>query len=84
MEDKTMAPIDKKIINQIAIAEAKAIKDGLQNPEMRKNPAFLEKVRKFLAQNKFVVAEETEALQYIKDTVRGGFPLDEEDFRELN
>ena len=42
----------REIIDSIAELEAKALLDGLKDWELRKNPAFLEKVRKFLKDNK--------------------------------
>ena len=42
----------REIIDNIAELEAKALLDGLNDWELRKNPAFLEKVRKFLKDNK--------------------------------
>ena len=47
-----MTKIPQEILDEIAILEVQALKDGLADPEMKKNPAFLEKVRKFLQQNK--------------------------------
>lgn len=48
------AKIESKraIIDNIAELEAKALLDGLNDEELRKNPAFLEKVRKFLKDHK--------------------------------
>ena len=42
----------REIIDNIAELEAKALLDGLNDWELRKNPAFLEKVRKFLKDHK--------------------------------
>ena len=44
--------IKDQLLDQIAELEVKALLEGLQDPELRRNPSFLEKVRKFLAQNK--------------------------------
>lgn len=47
------------LIDEIAELEVQALLDGLKDPEMRRNPAFLEKVRKFLNQNKLQTTPET-------------------------
>lgn len=48
------AKIESKrvIIDNIAELEANALLDGLNDEELRKNPAFLEKVRRFLKDHK--------------------------------
>lgn len=51
--------IELDLIDEIAELEVQALLDGLKDPEMRKNPAFLEKVRKFLNQNKLQTTPET-------------------------
>lgn len=51
--------IDPKKIDQIAELEVDAILEGLKDSELKKNPAFLEKVRKFLSQNDFKTTPET-------------------------
>lgn len=53
-EPDTVSKITSKreIIDNIAELEAYALLDGLKDEELRKNPAFLEKVRKFLKDNK--------------------------------
>ena len=50
----TEAKIKSKraIIDNIAELETYALLDGLKDEELRKNPAFLEKVRKFLKDHK--------------------------------
>ena len=53
-EPNIEARIESKraIIDTIAELEAKALLDGLKDVEVRKNPAFLEKVRRFLKDHK--------------------------------
>lgn len=51
--------IDPKILDQLAQLEVDALLEGLQDPECRANPAFLEKVRKFLQQNKLQTTPQT-------------------------
>lgn len=55
----------KEIINAMAQAEADALLSGLNDPEMRKNPAFLAKVRQFLKDNEFMTTTETEGVREI-------------------
>lgn len=61
-----MVNIDPKLLDQIGQLEVYALLDGLNDPEMRRNPAFLEKVRKFLNQNKLDIGSETPGLQELK------------------
>ena len=44
--------IDEKLLDKLAIGEVNALLEGLDDPELRRNPAFLAKVREFLKQNK--------------------------------
>lgn len=48
-----------------AKAEADALLEGLRDEELRKNPAFLAKVRQFLKDNDFVTTAETEGVEEI-------------------
>ncbi len=61
--------IDEKLLDKIAMGEVNALLEGLDDPEMRKNPAFLEKVRKFLMQNKLQTTPETDGVSKIKRVV---------------
>lgn len=61
--------IDEKLLDRIAMGEVNALLEGLDNPDMRKNPAFLEKVRKFLMQNKLQTTPETDGVSKIKEVV---------------
>ena len=58
--------IADELLDKIAMGEVEALLEGLEDPELRKNPAFLEKVRKFLAQNKLQTTPETEGVSKIK------------------
>lgn len=58
--------IDPRLLDDIAELEVEAILEGLQDPELRKNPSFLEKVRKFMQQNRLVTTPETPGMQRIK------------------
>ena len=55
----------KEIIDAMAQAEADALLEGLNDKDMRKNPAFLSKVRQFLKDNDFVTTTETEGVREI-------------------
>ena len=51
------------IIDKIAKMEVDALLDGLSDPELSKNPAFLSKVRQFLKDNDIVTTTETEGVE---------------------
>ena len=55
----------KEIIDAMAQAEADALLEGLNDKDMRNNPAFLSKVRQFLKDNDFVTTTETEGVREI-------------------
>ena len=46
--------LPQEIIDMLGQQEAKALLEGLNDPETRKNPAFLGKVRQFLKDNNFI------------------------------
>lgn len=54
-----MPKINSAIIDQIAQLEVDALLDGLSDPEIRRNPAFLDKVRRFLKENQLQTTPET-------------------------
>lgn len=58
--------IELDLIDEIAQLEVEALLEGLKDPEMRKNPAFLEKVRKFLNQNRLQTTPETPGVKDIQ------------------
>lgn len=58
--------VDEQLLDEIAKLEVTALLEGLRDPEMRKNPSFLEKVRKFLAQNKLQTTPETPGVHQIQ------------------
>ena len=53
--------IDSKLLDKMAELEVAALLEGLEDPELRRNPAFLEKVRKFMSQNRLDTTPETVA-----------------------
>lgn len=61
-----MPKIDKELIDTIAQLEVNALLEGLKDPELRRNPAFLEKVRKFLQQNQLTTQPDTIGVNEIK------------------
>lgn len=58
--------LPQEIIDALAQGEADALLEGLQDPELRKNPAFLSKLRQFLKDNDFVTTTEIEGIKSIK------------------
>lgn len=54
-----MPKINSAIIDQIAQLEVDALLEGLTDPELRRNPAFLDKVRRFLKENQLQTTPET-------------------------
>ena len=64
-----MAKVELDLIDEIAKLEVEALLEGLKDPEMRRNPAFLEKVRKFLNQNKLQTTPETDGISEMQRVV---------------
>ena len=54
-----MPKIDSALVDQIAQLEVDALLEGLNDPELRRNPAFLDKVRRFLKENQLQTTPET-------------------------
>lgn len=61
--------IDEELLDKLAIGEVNALLEGLDDPELRKNPAFLAKVREFLKQNKLQTTPETNGVKKIQRVV---------------
>lgn len=70
-----LTKIPQEILDEIAILEVQALKDGFADPEMKKNPAFLEKVRKFLQQNKQVTTAETPGMSELQKVAENEIPM---------
>lgn len=51
-KDKPKVLDRRAMIDTIAELEVIALKEGLEDPELRRNPAFLEKVRRFMKDHK--------------------------------
>lgn len=60
------ARVPQELIDEIAKQEVHALLEGLNNEEMRKNPAFLAKVRQFLKENNFLTTSETDGVADIR------------------
>ena len=54
-----MPKINCVLVEKIAQLEVDALLDGLTDPELRRNPAFLDKVRRFLKENQLQTTPET-------------------------
>lgn len=76
-----MTKIDQEVLDELATLEADALLAGLKDPELKRNPAFLEKVRKFLKENNLKTTPETPGVKDIQqntvaipvfDLVEGG------------
>ena len=61
--------IDEKLLDKLAIGEVNALLEGLDDPELCRNPAFLAKVREFLKQNKLQTTPETQGVHKIQKVV---------------
>lgn len=55
--------MSQEIVDKIAKMEVDALLEGLNDPELSKNPAFLAKVRQFLKDNDIVTTTETEGVE---------------------
>lgn len=58
--------IPQEILDKLAKGEVDALLDGLEDEEMRKNPAFLAKVRQFLKDNDMVATPKLEGLHLVQ------------------
>lgn len=75
-----MSKIDSGLIDQMAELEVDALLEGLKDPEMRKNPAFLDKVRKFLKDNDLKTTPETPGvMELMKRQTTTTIPVFKED-----
>lgn len=57
--------LPQEVIDALAKGEADALREGLENPELRTNPAFLAKVRQFLKDNNFITTTELAGVEQI-------------------
>jgi hypothetical protein len=54
-----MVKFDPALLDQMAELEIKALLEGLSDEELRRNPSFLEKVRKFMKDNRLETTPES-------------------------
>nr|DAN67034.1 MAG TPA: hypothetical protein [Caudoviricetes sp.] len=64
-----MAKLDPKTLDLIAELEVDALLEGLHDEDLRKSPAFLEKVRKFLKENRLITQPQTQGVQELEKEV---------------
>lgn len=64
-----MFEIDPTLLDEIAQGEVQAIHEGLADPEMRKDPRFLDRVRKFLKDNDLIVSPRTKGVTDIQQQI---------------
>lgn len=57
--------LPQEIIDALAQGEADALLEGLKDEELRRNPAFLAKVRQFLKDNDFTTTAEVKGVKEI-------------------
>lgn len=65
-----MPEVKQELIDDLASLEVDALLEGLNDPELRRNPAFLDKVRKFLKDNKLTTTKETPGLHQVVNSVK--------------
>lgn len=70
-----MPKIDIGLLDEIAELEVQALLEGLKDPEKRTNPAFLDKVRKFLKDNNMETTPETPGMAQLKRQVIDDIPV---------
>jgi hypothetical protein len=77
-----VAKIDEKKLDEIAELEVEVLKEGLKDDELRKSPAFLTAVRRFLKENKLVTTPETPGVTQIRHQMED-IPDFDEDATEI-
>ena len=60
------AKVSQELVDEIAKQEVQALLEGLNDEELRRNPAFLSKVRQFLKENNFLTTTETDGVADIR------------------
>ncbi len=58
--------IKDELLDRIAELEVQALLEGLEDPEVRLNPSFLDKVRKFLQQNNLRTSPEATGVKRLQ------------------
>lgn len=57
--------IKQELVDEIAVLEVDALLEGLKDPELRRNPSFMDKVRKFLKDNDLKTTPETPGVRQV-------------------
>lgn len=60
--------LPQDLVDALAKGEVDALLEGLRDPDMRKNPAFLAKVRQFLKDNDFLTTSELDGVKELMKT----------------
>lgn len=64
-----MTTLDPKTLDTMAQLEVDALLEGLQDEDLRRSPAFLDRVRKFLKDNRLITQPETQGIDEIEREV---------------
>lgn len=64
--------LPQELLEELARGEVDALLEGLKDPEMRKNPAFLAKIRQFLKDNEFLT---TSNMDGVKELMKTGLTI---------
>jgi len=60
--------LPQELLEALAKGEVDALLEGLKDPDMRKNPAFLAKIRQFLKDNDFLTTSDMEGVTELMKT----------------
>ena len=71
--------IPQELIDKIAMMETEALLEGLEDDNLRRNPTFLEKVRKYLKDNDFKITVDEGKVKRITQEIEIPVLEDEKD-----
>ncbi|WP_295789463.1 hypothetical protein [uncultured Veillonella sp.] len=81
MGKKDIEVFDRRTaIDTIAELEVMALKEGLEDPELRRNPSFLEKVRRFMKDHRLETTANLTTI--VQQTVAKEIPIFDDDEEE--